>query len=595
MKKPIQLPPRPIRVSSHYKRYDIEVPKALLDRRAIKPDLTDFPYPLPQKKSDYRCFDAGKNGVIWYGSSAGVTRYAPNADCLEDIVQYFSADRDLLDNNVKALMADGDGVWVLTEQGVTHIEMRMVSGSQKANILLEETLQYVARHDMVSQRDLAEPRNVRSRVPFGHSDNDGCFTGHFAIGEIFKYATLKRDKGTNDPETLRAYKTAMDASEATLLLMYVAGRGDGFVARTYVTSAEPVPNDGLFYKKNGATAVCVSTNAARKRGLVGAQVKADAPIPERLARHYRDEGFSDTDITYKGDTSSDEITLHYLHILVAHEFLGSADAEYDALLREAARNTMTHIIDHGFELHECDGKPTTWAKWSPGYFSEGLGWVDGCLNAAEIFMYLRVTMHITGESGRFQEAFDKLVSLGYVELTRKHNKRFFQASLLAGIDPREDLMYGDNALSSSAYWGLITLETDPERLKIFKEGFEGWLDKTNPEYNPIYVFPYLLCFPEKEESCNWDLLAKWFNRHNISRLAAGVSLDKRVDIPKKISMGGYAETSCLLMPDERFISKYDRNPLEYKNEDSGGIHVVESCYPYTTAYWLGRYFGFIAE
>ncbi len=595
MKKPITLPPRPTRVVSHYKRFDLEVPKELLDKRAVKPDLNNFPYPLPQKKSDYRCFDQGANGVMWYGSSAGVTRYAPNADCLEDIMQYFCADRDLLDNNIKALLAEGDGVWVLTEQGVTHIEMKMISGLQKAKLLTEETLNFVARHDMVSQRGLAEPRNVRSRLPFGDSDNDGCFTANFAIGEIFKFATLKREKGIEAPETQKAYQTAMDASEATLLLMYIAGRGDGFVARTYVTSAEPVPNDGLFYKKNGATAVCVSTNAARKRGLIGIQIKADAVIPERLARHYRDEGFNDTDITYKGDTSSDEITLHYLHILVAHEFLGAEDEEYDALLCEAAKNTMNHIIAHGFELHECDGKPTTWAKWSPEYFNEGLGWVDGCLNAAEIFMYLRVTMHITGESGRYQEAFDKLVSLGYVELTRKHNRRFFQASLRGGLDPREDLMYGDNALATCAFWGLITLEPDPERKAVFQEAYKGWRDKIGLEHNPGYEFPYLLCCPEEEESCDWELLAKWFNRHNISRLAAGVSLDKRVDVPKKILMGGYAETSYLLMPDERFISKYDRNPLEFKNEDSGGLHVVESCYPYTMAYWLGRYFGFIAE
>jgi hypothetical protein len=47
--------------------------------------------------------------------------------------------------------------------------------------------------------------------------------------------------------------------------------------------------------------------------------------------------------------------------------------------------------------------------------------------------------------------------------------------------------------------------------------------------------------------------------------------------------------------DEHFIAKYDRNPLEFKNEDSGGASVVEGCYPYTFAYWIGRYFGFIAE
>ena len=59
--------------------------------------------------------------------------------------------------------------------------------------------------------------------------------------------------------------------------------------------------------------------------------------------------------------------------------------------------------------------------------------------------------------------------------------------------------------------------------------------------------------------------------------------------------GGYHETSALLPNDERFIAKYDRNPLEDKSEDSGGVFCVESCYPYTFAYWIGRYFTIIEE
>ena len=96
MKKPITLPPRLIRVTNHYKRYDIEVPKELLDKRAIRPDLRSFAYPLPQRKGEYTCFAEGRGGVMWYGSGGGVTRYCPNAGCLEDIMMYFSADRTFL-------------------------------------------------------------------------------------------------------------------------------------------------------------------------------------------------------------------------------------------------------------------------------------------------------------------------------------------------------------------------------------------------------------------------------------------------------------------------------------------------------------------
>ena len=89
-----------------------------------------------------------------------------------------------------------------------------------------------------------------------------------------------------------------------------------------------------------------------------------------------------------------------------------------------------------------------------------------------------------------------------------------------------------------------------------------------------------------------DRLAEWLYRMNVSRLAAGVSTMKRHDTPVHVRPGGEKEITWLLPNDERFISKYDRNPFEYKDVDSGGLVCVESCYIYTFAYWMGRYYGF---
>lgn len=591
---PVKLTPQLTRVISHYKKFDIEVPKALLEMRPKAPDLTDFPYPLPQKKSDYTCFCESQNGVIWYGSSGGVTRFDKNAELLCDKVMYFSAQRDLMDNNVKSVVADGDGVWVLTDSGVTHIDMVKMTMQQKAYRLLDETLTYVQRHGMVSNKNLSEPLNVKSAVDFGHSDNDGGFTAAFAIGEIFHYATLRREKGEFNPETVHAREVAMRASEATLLTMFISGRGDGFVSRSYVTKSEPLPDDGLFFKKNGATAVCLNTTEARKRKLVGFEVKADEPIPERLRKLYTDEGYEDTDIIYKSDTSSDEITLHYLHILVAHEFFGGEDPEYDSLLKLAATNTMSHIIKGGYALIDANGSQTTWARWNMEYFKTYDGWADACLNAQQLLMYLRVTMRVTGESGIWQKEYDKLIEMGYADLAPKHFDRFHQVCMNLCTDDREGIMYGDHALAVFTYWGLITLEPDEKLKEKFREGFRSWRYSLAPEFNPGYDFLYNLGDPDNAV-CNPEMIKMWFYRFGVSRLAAGVSLDKRRDIPKKLVRCDYFETSSLLPNDERFIAKYDRNPLEFKNEDSGGAHSLESCYPFTFAYWVGRYFKFIEE
>ena len=89
----------------------------------------------------------------------------------------------------------------------------------------------------------------------------------------------------------------------------------------------------------------------------------------------------------------------------------------------------------------------------------------------------------------------------------------------------------------------------------------------------------------------------WFNHFECNRLTAGVSYDRH-DIPVKLgrnySEKRRIEISALLPPDERVISKYDRNPFDINGRNDTGI-CIESCYVYTYAYWIGRYYGFIDE
>ncbi len=590
MKKPYKLKSHLCRFCTFYSAGDEKIPAELLNYKNEKPDLEGFAYPLPSKKSDYTCF--AKTGEIeWYGASNGLTRYDANAEREEDIVMYFSANRDLLDNNIKAIMPDGENVWVLTDEGAAYIEMRQVGAEEKADILLTETLKYVDRRGMVSQKRLFEGRNLDSIKPYGHSDNDGTFTGNFAFGEMYRYATFRREKGDDHPDTIKARAVATRAVEACLLLLYVHSRGDGFAARTYLCADEPVPDDGLFLRITDGKATCLKTTDSEKRGVTGAVVDASAPVPERLAKLYTEKGYTINDIIYKADTSSDEITHHFINLLTAHEILGGDDAELDEIIVDATKNLMTHIIDHGYELHDFTGKPTTWAKWSVSYFNTEFGWVDGTLNSAQLLMYLLVTMKVTSEEGIWREHYDKLINeLGYADRAEKHFDRLYQASLSMNFDYFEDIMYGDHMLATLAYFGICTLEKDEKLLAKYRKGYKAWRTSIEREHNPGYDLLYAVACPDEE--VDLERHAEWFYRTNASRLAAGVSLIGRHDVPVKTLRAGAKEISTLLPPDERFISKYDRNPYDLKNEDSGGIMCVESCYVYTFAYWFGRYHGF---
>lgn len=581
-----------------YDKYSSAVPKELYSVKKEVPELSDVLYPLPSRKKDYTCFFKSKK-ALWLGASNGLTRYDENAERDVDKIQFFSASRDLPDNDVKAIYcedSDEESVWVLTASGVTNIVLKEISAEEKAERLTEETNKYVSRRGMCTQRQLTVPRELASRVPYGHSDNSGCFTCGFAIGELCKYAVMKKEYGAEDERTVNARKSAIRATEACQLLMYIPGRGDGFVARTYLVPTEPVPDDGLFYRKENGRAVCLPTTFAKKKGIAGVEIDASAPIPERLTKLYRDEGYSDDGIVYKGDTSSDEITLHYLLMYFAHEIIGEEDPELDEIIKNAAKNTLKHIIDHGYEFHETStGKPTTWAKWSKAYFNTILGWSDGCLNAAELLMYLKVVMHITGEKGIWQETYEKLINEeGYGQLTAMHNERFFVSSLIEGVEPVEGLMYGDNMLATAAYWILITLENDPELKELYKNGYRGWNETFRREHNPAYDIPFMLSCPEDE--IDTDALSDWFRRVGITRLVTSVGISSRQDVPLRYRFGGSKETSWRIAPDEFPISKYDRNPYAYKDHEGGSdCYQVESAYIFTFAYWLGRYYGLIEE
>ena len=590
MLKPLKLKDHICRFCKMYSLDNPAVPKALFETEAVKPDLSGFPYPLPSKKKDYTC--SAKTGeIIWFGASNGLTRYDEKAERYEDKMMYFSADRDLPDNNVKALLPDGENLWVLTETGATYIEMRLVGAEEKADILRAESEKYVDRRGMKTQKYLTEGRNLDSILPYGHSDNDGCFTATYAMGEIYRYAIYKREKGPDHPDTVLARKYATRASEATLLLMHIPGRGDGFVARTYLCPDEPVPDDGIFFRKQGDTAVCLETTCSKEWNCVGAECYCGAEMPERLTKLYTDLGYSHDGIVYKADTSSDEISTHFVFFKVCHDLLCCDDPELDEILVSTCKRLMNHIIDNGYILKDFTGKATSWAKWNEEYFNTDFGYVDACLNASQVLMYHLVTMDITGEEGKWRESYDYLVNeRGYAEFGYKHFDRLYQASISGEFDYPEDIMYGDHMLATCTFFGLCTLEKNEELLSKYRNGHKCWRSSIAREHNPGYDVPYMVACPDND--VDLEALATWFYRTNASRLAAGVSLVGRHDIPVKKLQAGTNEISVLFPPDERFISKYDRNPVALVNEDSGGIMCVESAYVYGFAYWMGRYYGF---
>lgn len=592
---PITLYPHKSRVITFYSCDDKTVPASLFEDSGVQNEEFTPVYPTPFRKKDFKIVKK-YNNTYWVGSNKGLFRYCDSETEYYDKVMYFSADRDLKDNHVINFCGNENEIWVRTETAVSHISLTLMSMEEKAEMLRSETLKIVDRKGMISNRRLEQPWDINSPCKFNCSDNDGGFTASFSIGEILHYAVNKKELGANHPETIKTRKIARRAVDACLLLMYLTGNANGFIARSYITKDAPVPDDGMFLRRTGDTMTVLETTFSKNKGLNGKTYKMSAPeIPECLKYLFEDEGYTADDIIFKCDTSSDEVTLHLVNLYYAHNIFGQEEPELDEMIELNMARIVDHIIDNEYEYIDFHGGATSWAKWSHRYFNTSLGWGDGPLNGAELLMFIKLTMSVCGEEERWVKEYNKLIEDGYAHMSTLHYDRAFAASIRKHCDPIEDVMFGDHMLANLTYFMLNLLEKDETLKDMYYEGWQSWRQTSiGREHHPIYDIPFAYLYGS-DSYYDEDKIKMWFYRHNCSMIASGVSLVGRCDVATKEYKAGYRHTSYLLTPDEKYISKYDRDPYEYKNEDSGGKSAVEMCSPYTTAYWMGRYYGVLEE
>ena len=166
-----------------------------------------------------------KDGAVWTITDYGVLRTFDKATNERDKEQRFMGDRyfyaaDTGEGKVLAIFADGEnGIWTVMEEGYSHIEMLDIDGTEKAEILNEQTWEYVARRGMVSNAYF-----IDGEWEPEESDNDGLWTSMYAGGELMRYAVLKDDPNATPEQIEEARKTATLSTEAVLFLTYISMR-----------------------------------------------------------------------------------------------------------------------------------------------------------------------------------------------------------------------------------------------------------------------------------------------------------------------------------------------------------------------------------
>ncbi len=240
-----QLEATPTKHVSYYKA-GVTLPETIA-WVTTKDDLTFLPAAVT---GDVTSAIKDADGIYWIGTTNGLQRVNFKEKDARDIVQYMAGPRYMYggDDVVTGLASDGKGgVWVRTASGVTHIELRVKTIYEKTHVYEKLNDSVQDRRGMVTGTEYTfTPDSGQTGIDFDMGsftsnpktdDNDGLWTSMYAIGEIFRYRTLKAE-GANQSEIDAAKADAVRATKAVLLLDYVSGRGNGFPARSYMLTSE---------------------------------------------------------------------------------------------------------------------------------------------------------------------------------------------------------------------------------------------------------------------------------------------------------------------------------------------------------------------
>ena len=496
-------------------------------RTFFKPDYTNSPLgtnlngrPLPVGgiTSSIRASD----GAVWLGTTQGLLRLDFSAP-ERDRRQYLAGQRYLPDDQVREIAADEQGgVWVRTGTGIAHVELRPMTLEQKAE-LFEQRIR--ARHDrygLVADCLLTTPGDT-STHEYLDNDNDGLWTSIYAAAECFRYRVTK------SPEALGNARKSIDAM---LFLEQVAG-SRGFPARSYIRKGDRMPQGGEW--------------------------------------HWTSDG----QYYWKGDTSSDEIVGHFFMFSVAYDLL--PDAELKQRIVQTARRIMDHILDHGYNLIDLDGKPTTWGWWSPERLAKQPD--ERALNSLQLLSFLKTAAHLTGDP-RYEAEYRKAVS------------EFKYADWMTRVDEfREELNYSDEELALLPFYCAFRYEKDPALLKAYRQALDAWWKNIKREACPLWTFIYLTGQPQAQVDLSdavWTLyrtpldMIKWTVRNSQRQDLGWAAGTERA---------GQREVLQLLAPDERPIMRWNSNPFVVdggsngQEEDDGAAFLLP--------YWMGRYYKFL--
>ena len=258
-----------------------------------------------------------------------------------------------------------------------------------------------------------------------------------------------------------------------------------------------------------------------------------------------------------------------------------ADAKDKKEIKRVITSIMDHIMRNDYHLCDVDGKPTTWASWSPADLNDDDKWVwERCINSLEILTMLKATYHISGDE-KYNDAYKKFITEYHYALNAAQHKM-----------PDYHTCHIDDNLGFLSAITLLRLEEDEDLKALYLMGLKHIWKYEEIEENPFWNMIYGI-FTGNE--CHLESVVNSLREYNLDLIVYSYNAEGRDDVEIDTDPELIGEPVQLKKPlayPERVKYNYDRNPFEIEIN-----HGYEAEYPvvFTMPYWIARYYGLIKE
>ena len=526
---------------------------------------------------DLSCVAVAPDGTAWFGSSFGLARFDGKHWA------YRQGQRWLPDDDVRDIaIADDGAAWVATANGVGQLLPTPMTLARKADLYEQE----IDRHHRRTEYGYV----LETRVPtpgcsangrITDSDNDGLWTGMYGAGECFAYAATGSDA---------ARRRARQAWEALRFLGTVTQGGTpsaepGFVARTVRVPENGDPNATEYTPEKDR-----KMRAERDR-----EWKFLSPRWPRSA---------DGKWFWKADTSSDELDGHFFFYTLYHDLVADTEEEKQSV-REHACAIVDHLLRHGGNYVDHDGKPTRWGVFSPDWLNDDPMWFpERGLNCLSLLSYLAIAHHLSGDN-RFREAGDRFA----------HEHHYLQNLMVPKIhNGAGSGNQSDDEMAFMAFYGLIRCTHDEQVREMATVALHRYWLLERPERNPLFSFIHAVCcqgqayqtpfarvdlgppdasLPEGIDTLRRFPLDRFNWAHTNSRRLDTVPLPATSyllgDTPR--SSRGHRLDGTVVPVDECHFNHWNYDP--WRLDTGGDGSTLADGAVFTLPYYLGRYHGLI--